>query len=199
MTQFSQDPFDQMVENSYKNFHAKGVSYLCLSRTPALTKKLYIFEGDVSKFPEVVNPHDHRYNFRTQVLSGAIDNRNYSEHLLHFGSQGEWYNEFEWMTPLNGGSGFKWVGERHLFTNSEQRLLKGQSYSLPFNSIHTINVRQDQTVLTLEQFADEVALDKPTSTFTLNREPPSLDGLYERFTVDEIRALLAKVKPLFGR
>ena len=48
---------DNVIENSFKNFHAKGLDYICLSRTPQLTLKLYILDGDASESPEVVNPH----------------------------------------------------------------------------------------------------------------------------------------------
>lgn len=50
----------QALKNSYRNYHAKGVDYLCVGRTPQLTQKIYFidgFEGDV------VVPHDHRYEF----------------------------------------------------------------------------------------------------------------------------------------
>ena len=72
------DLFDPSEENvallcaaSFKDFHTKGFDYLCLKRTPH-TIKLYILDGDASKLPGVVNPHDHRYAFRTTVLCGEM-------------------------------------------------------------------------------------------------------------------------------
>lgn len=60
-----------LIQNSYRDFHAKGLDYVCLKRTPDHTVKVYFLDGDVSKVPEVVNPHDHRYAFETTVLSGG--------------------------------------------------------------------------------------------------------------------------------
>ena len=56
---------EEVLANSFRDFHAKGLDYVCLKRRPSETVKLYFFDGDVSKLPEVVNPHDHRYDFST--------------------------------------------------------------------------------------------------------------------------------------
>lgn len=63
---------EEVIANSFKDFHSKGLDYICLRRSPVLTTKLYFFDGDVSKLPEVVNPHDHRYDFSTVCLSGCV-------------------------------------------------------------------------------------------------------------------------------
>lgn len=41
-------------------------------RTPEHTRKVYFFDGKVSQLPEVVSPHDHRYDFTTTVLAGVM-------------------------------------------------------------------------------------------------------------------------------
>ena len=67
---------DEVKSNSFKDFHAKGLDYICLFRSPELTLKAYFFsEGmESQKVGEVVSPHDHRYNFFTQCYSGRIEN-----------------------------------------------------------------------------------------------------------------------------
>lgn len=69
----NQIPMDYVIANSFKDYHVKGFDYICLQRSPRETVKLYFFDGDVSKMPEVVNPHDHRYDFDTVCLSGAVE------------------------------------------------------------------------------------------------------------------------------
>lgn len=179
-----------VIENSYKNFHAKGVDYLCLSRTTALTRKLYLFNGDVATFPEVVHPHDHRYAFKTRVIGGALRNSTYVPH-----EHGSVFNEFEWRTPLNGGSGFAWKRETKLKLDGLETLFKGEEYVMPHDGIHTIKVLENETALVLEQYEDALPIGVPTSTFTLDREPPSLTGLYEKFTADEVVERLTWAEP----
>lgn len=179
---------DEIIANSYKNFHTKGLDYLCLKRTPELTVKYYFFEGDVEKLPEVVNPHDHRYSFFTTCISGAVENFWYKE-----SSFGETYNTFNYMTPLNGGTGFDFDSEKKLYVNKKNVYTPGLGYKMFWNEVHTINVRANQTIIKLEQYEDKVPLVVPTKTFCIYDEPPSLTGLYDQFTEDEI---IKKIKIL---
>ena len=179
------------LDNSYRNFHAKGMEYICLKRSPKLTVKLYVFDGDVSKLPEVVNPHDHRYPFDTAVVAGSMQNM-----LYRPGESGEVFQTFDYMTPLNGGNGFTWREERALEEYNRQTLHRGQSYLMDAAGIHTIRMLEDQTVLVLRQYEDVVPLDQPTLTFTHEKEPPSLSGLYERWTEGE---LVDRLKDIEGR
>lgn len=73
---------DEILAHSFTDFHAKGLDYLCLLRSPEITVKAYFFEGDVASAPEVVVPHDHRYCFNTRVLG-----RCYTSHSSRYG----WY------------------------------------------------------------------------------------------------------------
>lgn len=187
------------LENSYRNFHAKGLEYICLRRHPALTEKIYIFDGDVSKLPEVVNPHDHRYNFDTQVLAGAMENINYRRMASNDPFPCTLFQEFEYMTPLNGGKGFVWKKPTTLRVASRQSIAKGESYALSSSCIHTIRMLENETVLLLRQYSDVVPLAWPTTTFTLDREPPSLDGLYERWTEADLIDRLRKIEDRIGR
>lgn len=56
-----------------------------------------------------------------------------------------------------------------------------------FDEIHTINILQPETCLMLHQFRDMVPASIPTETFMRTEDPPNLnDGLYEKFTADEV-------------
>lgn len=190
------DPVETMLLNSYRDFHVKGFDYICLTRSPKYTRKVYFFDGDVSKLPEVVNPHDHRYCFHTFVLSGAVENRTYAAIPSAFAKRhgAPVYNVFDYMTPLNGGDGFTFIGEAalHPLTKNVYGPAHVGYYSTA-QDIHTIQIRENNTVLVLDQYEDVVALDKPTLMFTQGNEPPSLSGLYRKWKADD---LIARLKTL---
>jgi hypothetical protein len=189
--------FDETVstvrQNSIKNMHVKGLNYICLGRTNRLTDKFYFFEGDVRHAHEVVNPHDHRYNFVTNILSGSVKNTNFETTK---NGVGQTYQKFNFMTPMNGGDGFNWVEEVSLKKLKSVVRGVGRSYIQSYFQIHTIQIMEPDTVLNLKQFEDEIDIYKPTATFTKDKEPPSLSGLYEKFTNDEIVKYLKRIKQL---
>lgn len=190
---------DEVLENSYKNFHSKGLDYICLKRSETHTQKLYFFDGDVSKLPEVVNPHDHRYDFTTICITGEVENIIY-ESALHPQLYGErpvdTYQAFLYRTPLNGGDGFTWWKECQLYERSRKGYGPGDTYFMSSAERHTIRMRKNETVILLNQFEDVVPVGFPTKTYVLgaDKEPPSLDGLYDRFTADEVIAKLERLK-----
>lgn len=196
-------PPQHIIANSYKNFHAKGFHYLCLYRSPELTRKVYIAEDHVTEMPEVVNPHDHRYNFRTEVLAGSVTNLLYTTPpkdgfaQRRFTSAGV-FQHFDYRTPLLGGNGFTWRGETELGVLSEHTYTPTRAYLMNEYELHTIRINQPGTVLLLDQYADVVADDAPTSTYFPDTNAPDLtdSGLYEKFTADEIVTLLGTITEL---
>jgi hypothetical protein len=180
---------EDVIANSFRDFHVKGFDYICLRRSQIETVKLYFFDGDVSKLPEVVNPHDHRYNFDTLCIAGAVENISYRRD-----GHGDAFHRFEYLTPLNGGSGFSYA-ESDLLRVADRCLYRpGQLYRLGFKHIHTIRMAENETVIALRQFEDRVPTGRPTSTWSRDREPPSLDGLYNKFSADQIRKRLAMLR-----
>ena len=177
-----------VVANSFRDLHVKGFDYLCLKRSPELTVKLYVYDGDVSKMPEIVNPHDHRYDFMTTCLVGGVVNHEFERH-----SEGMTYNAFDYDTPLNGGGGFSWREEIKLRRRRSSAYGRGGDYWFPHDAIHTIQLTDSQTVLMLQQFSDVVPIGVPTTMFSLGNEPPTLDGLYRKFTEDAARKLLRDI------
>lgn len=161
-----------------------------------LTLKVYFFEGDVSRAPEVVVPHDHRYGFDTSVLAGRVINRTYLQSReTERGAVP--FEEFDYLTPLNGGDGFTWRRSLWLREASSNIYERDQSYFMYAPSIHTIQIAAPDTVLFLAQGKDEVPLGDPTSAFRPDgyREAPSLEGLYKKMPIDEcisrLRAIAA--------
>lgn len=178
---------ESVLENSYKDFHCKGFDYLCLYRSPELTLKAYFFEGDAQDASEVVNPHNHRYDFHTTCLSGAVENRWYRSYPFTFDTESkpQSYNMFDWHTPLNGGGGFTISGEITLQNYKSIQRTTGGGYGMAADELHTIKILKPDTVLFLVQYEDVVPLDQPTQTFTQSVQPPDLSGLYNKFTADQ--------------
>ncbi|RWI35533.1 hypothetical protein [Mesorhizobium sp.] len=183
---------EEMQAHSFKNFHVRGFDYLCLKRTPEHTRKVYFFDGNVSQLPEVVSPHDHRYNFTTTVLTGVMSNSIYVVDEEY----GQVYQEFAWDTPLNGGAGFTWRKETKLLETTRFAYRPGLWYRMGHDELHTIRMHAEGTVIVLDQYADCVPIGQPTRTFMQERQSPNLDGLYEKFTADELAARLAQYAEL---
>jgi hypothetical protein len=184
---------EEVISNSFKDFHVKGFDYICVRRSPTQTVKLYFFDGDVSKLPEVVNPHDHRYNFETFCIAGSVENLWFDRSGTRSGSY-RTYEKFEYRTPLLGGNGFRHAGQAQLALIGRQSINPGESYWMDFNEIHTIRMVESETVIALVQHEDRVQEDVPTFTYTRDREPPSLDGLYSKFAAHQIVDRLQRLK-----
>jgi len=185
------DNIEEIAANSFRDFHCKGLDYVCLLRRPQLTLKAYFFEGDVSRAPEAVVPHDHRYDFYTTVLCGSVMNREFRE-----SSVGEVYQRFSYETPLNGGDGFAWECETRLQHLGTKTFVPSTGYFSEAAGLHTISIADPLTVLLLAQFEDKV--DGPTSAFRAGdgRQEPSLDGLYSKPDEDYVKRRLRQLRGL---
>lgn len=194
MTEFfpTRSYMEEVLGNSYRDFHVKGFDYICLRRSPTETVKVYFFDGDVSKLPEIVNPHNHRYNFDTLCITGAVENHMYAK--TDNPDAGQRFQRFAYRTPLNGGNGFTHVGEDLLVRLTRTVFRPGEVYELGYQHIHTIRMHENETVIALKQFEDRVALHAPTATWTRDREPPDLTGLYRQFKADEVRSRLNRLR-----
>ncbi len=198
MANISDAALAEIIANSFKNFHAKGLHYFCLRRHPQRTVKAYFYDGDAPDSADLVIPHDHRYAFHTTVLAGAAVNVLYTERLVKtFLGGDEVYQRFDYLTPLNGGSGFTWHCEAVLRRRQDRLYVRSQSYYMEPDQIHTLRVRPG-TVLLLVQYADQMPIGQPTRAYSKKREPPSLDGLYEKPKPDDIAAWQERLAALAG-
>jgi hypothetical protein len=198
--ELTDEQLETIAANSYRNFHAKGLDYVCLNRSPKVTQKIYFFDCDLEQVPEVVIPHDHRYDFVTTCISGGVTNKKYSIGIWR-DTNAQGYEKFSYRTPLNGGDGFAWEDTVFLSDIGSKRYHPGENYVSPHWDIHTIQITAPQTCLYLVQMEDRVPLDEPTHAYRPMglKDPPSLDGLYERMDVDHVRKLLDTYGELVGR
>ena len=179
---------EETVSNSFTNFHVKGFDYLNLGMTPELTVKAYFFdEVDQSQLAEVVNPHNHRYNFQTMVVAGSMRDWTYTRKSRLgsiFNPDVETFYEFDYYTPLLGGDGFVEKGKCKLKKDHHSGYFNypGDIVVRKAEQIHTISC-SSQCILLLYQFED-VVTDSPTQTFSKSKIMSDLDGLYDEMSID---------------
>lgn len=184
--------YEKSAQNSFRHFHAKGLTYVNLLRTTDLSVKLYITEPGTKHNDQgyLVNPHTHRYNFFTHVLEGWMENVMFDQIPHRGGSPVEEWWHFNYCTPLAGeeGAGFTRLGLEFMSPVSTQQLHAGGSYYLDCSQIHTIRVAPDtRTVLLLAQFRD---VQQNTAFYSKDPVEPSMVGLYERMSADEVRHIV---------
>lgn len=184
---------DEIAANSFSNFHVRGFDYVCVSRSPDCTMKLYFFDDiDPEQLSEVVFPHNHRYDFVTTVLQGTLTDLEYS--IENIGGIPT-HHAFEYLTPLNGGNGFTYKCEVGLKQRKTHEVHEGQSLTHRWYDIHTIKVTPG-TVLRLIQFEDKQPIDEPSFLFSRDNTPPSLDGLYDQMSRDTVVKRLKQIDAL---
>ncbi|BCP41383.1 hypothetical protein MINTMi27_14760 [Mycobacterium intracellulare] len=186
---------DAVLENSYRDYHAKGLDYLCLHRTDDLTIKVYFFENANPDLPEVVNPHNHRYDFQTECLTGMVRNKWYVDSPKNL-RPGKMFSSFEWDTPLNGGDGFRYSHRAMLWENGHYTAGPGRGYAMSAEEIHTIQVLKPQTCIVLAQYEDRVPVGAPTRTWVSGHGAPDINDLYNKFTADQAMKRINLVREL---
>lgn len=190
------EELERIAANSFRDFHAKGLDYLCLSRAPDVTKKVYFFDEVDDQASEVVAPHDHRYQFATAVLAGRLMNFRYTTSTIS-DPDARAYERFSYMTPLNGGDGFRWEAEDFLMQQKPVEYLPGSVHSHMPSDLHTIRVTRN-TVIYLTQGPDIVPLDQATHCWRPagQRVGPDLSGLYTPMSVDRVCERLRQLSEL---
>lgn len=193
---------EDVLANSYKDLHVKGVDYLCLRRDPLATVKAYFFEDGIHDIPDVVNPHDHRYNFLTECVSGLVRNKWFTKKPAHL-RPGLTYSQFSWDTPLNGGNGFQYSHDVTLWQAGAYTAGPGSQYAMSCTELHTIQVLKPETCIAIVQGVDRVPVGTPTQTFIPAcgevPTPPCITGLYNKFKADEAVRRIELLKSLTGK
>lgn len=182
---------ETIAENSFFNFHAKGLDYICLRRDPGgETHKLYFLPENRDG---IVAPHNHRYDFQTQLLAGEVEDVRYTQdHLME---QGDQYFEHEWYTPLSGGYGASPYSEpvRLRRKTSVVASRPGDTWHTKAHRIHTLRPLKPSVIFLIQK-----PRKRPTSMIYLREGQgfPNLSGLYAKPTVDDVIDRLEMFAPL---
>eukprot|EP01102_Stenamoeba_stenopodia_P012773 TRINITY_DN4065_c0_g1_i1.p1 TRINITY_DN4065_c0_g1~~TRINITY_DN4065_c0_g1_i1.p1 ORF type:complete len:235 (+),score=57.96 TRINITY_DN4065_c0_g1_i1:150-854(+) len=197
------------IDNSYKNFHVRGMHYINLQRNNELTVKLYLIDPSSIEFAcdkYLVSPHDHGYDFKTIVLRGWMRNITFEENDIDMsvtnnkGVGFESWNEFEYFSPLSQKNkerstvaehrGLRWLREA-----SNTLIPTGGSYALSHRQVHTITVATNQPTLLL-LFQKRDAGKNSTKLYLRTKELSATDGTYQRFTEEEFQVVLETIDRL---
>lgn len=186
---------EDVLEHSFRDYHVKGFDYLCLKRSDMATVKAYFFQNGITELSEVVNPHDHRYNFVTECVSGRVRNKWFTKVPKGL-RPGKMYSTFRWNTPLNGGDGFQYSHQAMLWQDGAYTAGPGCQYPMRFNELHTIQVLKPETCIVLVQGVDRVPVGEPTRTYVSGQEAPVISDLYNTFTADQAMKRINLLKEL---
>lgn len=190
-----------MADNSYCDFHAPGLDYLCLGRGPIQTTKAYFFDR-MADADKPVMPHNHRYDFYTQVLAGRCTHARFR--LCSPTDPSPFkrtYRQRCWNSPLiDGGKGWDIpdAGRVSLVPMREE-YMPGEGYFVSAEEIHDIDVDRE-TVLLITQFPNRIPRELPTSTYfpIQMMSLPDISGLYNRMTPSECAARYGQIMDLIG-
>ena len=179
-------------EKSYRAFHHPNVDYINMGIFHDYMLKVYFIKPTPGL---LVEPHSHAYPFEQHVLDGSVTNITYGEGSK-IGLPISGYNKFDYESPLNNGSGFTLVQENIDFEcTSIASYGRDGKYSLCIYDIHTIRV-EVTTILFTIQFNDQV---KKTQFYSLSKEPPSIQGLYQPWTIEKFHRKLDRLEELLKR
>ncbi len=184
-----QHNIQEILKCSIKDFHFKGLNYVCFQFTPSLTIRLYITHPREELDTENVSIHNHLYDSQILVLSGWIKNRVYQQ------SEGETHNHYYLTSALHPDNVDKTIklencGKVGLKVMSERTLLPGDWHFQSHEEIH--NVSNDPKSLTgfmVFEFPTVKQNSTIFSTKVLGETLPT-PNCYNRFEEQELRDLV---------
>jgi hypothetical protein len=134
----------------------------------------------------LVSPHTHAYNFTTEVLKGSIRHITLTEDGPKDPNL-QWY-KYKYESFKKPEERLSFVNETNLCIESDFNYVKGQSYYVDTNTIHSLVAPEDEmTILLLHQFTDRVS---ETDFYTTLTEKPSFKNIYKEYSAKEVRELL---------
>jgi hypothetical protein len=183
---------DYMVEHSIKDFHFKGLNYICFQFMPHLTIRLYVIEPTQPVDTKNVNIHNHLYDSQILVLTNNIKNNVYKK------IEGDDYNYYyltSALCPTNetGKIKLEKLGKCNLELVNCVELFAGDTHFQDSAEIH--NVENDVTKLTAFMVFEFPTIKNNSVLFSRKDYGTTIptDNCYNRFTADEIQKLISKV------
>jgi hypothetical protein len=186
---------DYMVENSIKDFHFKGLNYICFQFMPHLTIRLYVIEPSEPVDTKNVNIHNHLYDSQILVLTSSIKNNVYKK------IKGDEYNHYyltSALCPTNESKKIKLdtLGKCGLEKVKSIELFSGDTHFQDHTEIH--NVENDTTKLTAFMVFEFPTVKHNSILFSkkdFGKTIPT-ENCYNRFTAKEIREIVNDVLSL---
>lgn len=182
------DDVETIADNSYLDFHAKGLQYICLKRDPlGETHKVYFLPSNPAG---IVNPHNHRYAFETELLAGRVVDQRYD-----IAKPGQPYLRRRWFTPLDGGEGFGLDGNPCQLQElpPDHFARPGSKWATSLGVIHTLRPLTESVIYLVQR----PSIRGSSAVYLPEGEPlPSLSGLYRKPSIDTVISLLRTIQEL---
>jgi len=183
---------DYMVDNSIKDFHFKGLNYICFQFAGNLTIRLYVIEPSEPVDTANVNIHNHLYDSQILMLVGKLKNNVYRR------VDGDVYNQYfltSALAPTNKDRKIKldFLGRCDLECVQSIELLSGDTHFQDHTEIH--NVYNDTTRLTAFMVFEYPTVKDNSILFTRKDYGDTIPtpDCYNRFTSREVKAIVNNV------
>lgn len=183
---------DYMVENSIKDFHFKGLSYICFQFMPHLTIRMYVIQPSEPVDTTNVNIHNHLYDSQILVLTSSITNNVYRK------IDGDEFNHYyltSALCPTNESKQIKLdhLGKCGLEKINSIQLFAGDTHFQDHTEIH--NVENDTTKLTAFMVFEFPTIKDNSILFSRKDFGNTIptDECYNRFTAKEIKGIVNNV------
>jgi len=183
---------DFLVKNSIKDFHFKGLNYICFQFLPHLTIRLYIIEPQEQLDTKNVNIHNHLYDSQILVLTNTLVNNVYKQ------VPGDEYNHYYLTSALAVGNAsgkikLDSLGKTGLELVRSITLNPGNTHFQDSEEIH--NVENDVTKLTAFMVFEYPTVKDNSILFTTKDYTDTIPtpNAYNKYTHYEITRLLTNL------
>lgn len=180
---------DYLVKNSIKDFHFKGLNYICFQFLPHLTIRLYVIEPSEPVDTKNVNIHNHLYDSQILMLCNSITNNVYEK------VEGERFNHYYLTSALHPDNKERkikldYLGKTGLRRIKSITLHPGDTHFQDHSEIH--NVENDRSKLTAFMVFEYPTVKNNSTLFSTKDYGSTIptDNTYNRFEPSEIKTIL---------
>lgn len=137
-----------MASSTIGNYVLPGLDSSLIGKGDGQLGNVMLFEASRDQRMSVT-PHSHKFDLATFVLRGRATN-----HIWFPGEEGH-HDEFSLVetTPVDGGlgNGMTWKqGDRGPWTRTSRAYCTGESYSMSYDEIHSVDFSRDAILLFIE-------------------------------------------------
>ena len=182
-----------ITKQSIKNFHFKGLNYICFQFLPNLTIRLYIIKPQDNLKTESVNIHNHLYDSQVLMLVGEMANNIYAETI------GADYHKYYLTSALNpknttGNVLLEKLGKTDLVKVDSINLSAGQTHLQEHKEIHNVENKPNE-YLAFMVFEHPTVKDNSIlySPIDYGSQIPTKENVYDKYSEVEIDFLLLEL------
>ncbi len=130
-------PKNESLKLSLRDVHHKGLFSLVIAgNEPGKLSRVFIASGKIKPF--AIQLHTHRYPIKLTVLNGNVKHHIAIPALAELHPKTVKLSEFDYKSPLNGGTGLTYVKETPTYIE-DYLLPVGASLSMTSDEFHTVS------------------------------------------------------------